>query len=329
MRTPTLRPLALASLVLTSGCLFDEAPSCSIGGDLCPSGFVCIDRACAVPGPAVDRGPVPDGRPDGAPTDGAPPDVQADAGPDRGPDARPVDARPVDMAPPDMRPICAEEVCNGLDDDCDGRVDEELALCANIPLDQCTWRHRAHHSYLFCNRPVPEAEAVDRCTRQYGLAMAVPDTCDESDWLWATGNLVPTPNDWESNARGRSWWLGMRLGEPDDGATIGRTDGADTALPDGGCWASGEPDDVLLGESCINLLYNTVTDDFGWNDETCGFNAGNPVNVLCEVPCDPELDADGDRENACVDCDDRDPDANNGDGIDRCALAPEAGFPPK
>jgi len=253
-------------------------------------------------------------------------DMEA-ATPDSAADAPDIAFAQPDMAP-DGPPICADEVCNGLDDDCDGRADEALEPCANIPLDRCMWRHRGHHSYLFCDRPVAEAEALDRCVHQYGLAMAVPDTCDESDWLWATGNLVPTPNDWDVNARGRAWWLGLRLIVPDDGQTIQRTDLADVALPAGGCWAVGEPDDVLLGESCVDLVYNVATTDFGWNDDTCGFNAANPVNTLCEVPCDPDVDADGDGENACVDCDDRDPDANSGDGIDRCALAPEAGLPP-
>ncbi len=332
-------PLASAITLLMTGCLFDEAPPCRIGGDACGAGLVCIDRACVLPGAAPDRGSDPDGaRPDAAgdaarpdaDLDGDPPDASDAAGADRGPetDGAPPDTGPLDRGPaPDLGPQCPDERCNGLDDDCDGEVDEDTLRCA-IP-GHCRWRHRGHQSYLFCDRPVSEAEALVTCTQTLALTVAVTDTCEESAWIWATGNLVPEPVIWENNARGRGWWLGMRLGLPDDGESIARTDRAETPpLPAGGCWGAGEPDDVILGETCVSLLYNPMTDDFGWNDDHCGDNAANPINALCETPCDPEVDADGDGEDACVDCDDRDPEANHGEGIDRCALAPEEGFPP-
>ena len=284
-----------------------------------------------LPDGATDVGPQADAsRPDSAAQDaGGPAGTPADAGPD----AAPIDqAPPVDGSLADRGTPCAvDEICNGLDDDCDGQADEGVDRCYDPDAPgarPCRWRHRGHHGYLFCDRPVPEAEALDICARQYGLEMAIPETCDESDWLWATGNLVPSPVNWDAGARGRAWWLGLRLNVPDDGESLVRSDGREVPLPESGCWSAGEPDDDLLGETCVSLTYSPTTDDFGWNDESCGFNAANPMGVLCEVPCDPALDADGDGENACVDCDDRDPDANGGDGIDRCPLPPAAGFPP-
>ncbi len=333
MRSAATSPALLALLVGiigTSACLFDEQPPCEIRDDPCPMGQICVGRDCVPddrPPDAARPDALADATADAAPADARPP---LDAGPRDGrpPDAAPNDAAAPDGAPPDMGPICAQETCNGLDDDCDGNTDEGVAACS--PPDHCHWRHRGHQSYLFCDRPVSRAEAIDLCTRQLDLTVAVPDTCDETDWMWATGNLVPTPVVWEMNARGRAWWLGLELAIPDDGTSVFRMDRADTPpVADPTCWAPGEPDDVILGETCVDLLYNPATGDYGWNDDRCGMAPGNPINALCETPCDPTIDADRDGENQCVDCDDRDPDANHSEGgIDRCALAPEAGFPP-
>jgi hypothetical protein len=101
----------------------------------------CLDEFPALPGDA--------GRPDGALVDAGDPDVlhtDATPLPDAGPpDAGPRDAGPRDAAPPDAAPLdaslpdatpdaaatpdtggCGDERCNGLDDDCDGRLDEVL-----------------------------------------------------------------------------------------------------------------------------------------------------------------------------------------------------------
>lgn len=345
--------LALAALpILSTACLFDEKPPCRIGGDLCPVGLVCVDRVCRVPN-QVDRGPAPDVQPgDGppAPADRGPADARVDLSPDALPrDMAPTDRGPRDGPPdldrpdrgvpddgvPDMQPVDMNpdmgracdpvDVCNGRDDDCDDIVDEGEGGC-DIP-GGCEWRHRAHHSYLFCNRVTDPASALDLCRRQLPLQPAVPDTCDESTWLWATGNTVPVPNDWMTNGRGRAWWLGLMLDVADDGSSVFRTDGIDAPLPEGGCWADGEPDETVRGETCVDLFYVQDTLSFGWNDDLCGLNAENPVTVLCEVPCDPLRDADEDGENACVDCDDTDDQANSANPA-RCPQPPEEGFPP-
>jgi hypothetical protein len=68
--------------------------------------------------------PGPDVRPLDA---AAPPDAAAE--PDAAlPDALAIDGPPPDAAPPPDACVAGAEVCNGLDDDCDGQIDEGLPL---------------------------------------------------------------------------------------------------------------------------------------------------------------------------------------------------------
>jgi len=324
LRRPEHRT-ALTALLIALGawaCLFDEDPQCFEDGD-CRSLGICIDRRCV-----GDTGPMGDGTMgDGTPADrGDPADsTSSDAAP---PDAAPMDAMP-DTAPPCVPR--GEEACNGLDDDCDGATDEEVVRCN--PPEHCHWRHRGHQSYLFCDSAVSQSAALTLCRDQLSLAMAVPESCNEMHWMFATGNLVPSTVLWNPDDRGRAWWLGFILGEPDSRVGLRRVDGRVTALEE--CWMTGEPDgpfdmDPVLGETCVDLLYNRELASFGWNDELCTRDNRNPINALCETRCDPDVDADEDGEDACVDCDDTDPMVRSGDaGGANCAPIPRAGLPPE
>ena len=65
---------------------------------------------------------------------GSPDAGPPDAGP---PDAGPPDAGPPDAGPPDAGPCSpADETCNGVDDDCDGEVDE-AAICGRFIETRC------------------------------------------------------------------------------------------------------------------------------------------------------------------------------------------------
>ncbi|MBX3250403.1 MAG: hypothetical protein KF901_24725 [Myxococcales bacterium] len=85
-------------------------------------GLDCRPGTCSEDGCAgIERGPLP-AWPGSAPRLG---DPLPDAGP---PDAGPPDAGPADVGPPDAPCEPREEECNGLDDDCDGAIDEDFDL---------------------------------------------------------------------------------------------------------------------------------------------------------------------------------------------------------
>lgn len=126
---PPRAPLAAALLLALTGC-FPEAASlqghaCDPGGG-CLSGWACVEGIC-VPedarpdGGHADAGPEDAGTPDAGPSDGGAPD----AGPDGGCVYR------------------GEEICNGLDDDCRGGVDDGFpdvdgdghAACTGVVVD--------------------------------------------------------------------------------------------------------------------------------------------------------------------------------------------------
>ncbi|MBX3269013.1 MAG: C-type lectin domain-containing protein [Sandaracinaceae bacterium] len=111
------------------------------GGRICGADERCDAGAC-VPLEMPDAGPAPDGS------------APLDAGPD---DAGPHDAGAV------ARDACLPELCNGLDDDCDGDVDE--AGC-----EPCARSVFERRDYLSCELPRPQAEARAYCrARGYDL----------------------------------------------------------------------------------------------------------------------------------------------------------------
>ena len=126
----------------------DAGPSTDTGP---PDAFTPDARASDAAGSDAapfDVSPPDAARPDASPPDALPPDaLPPDALP---PDALPPDALPPDASPPDVEPIdtgrpdaesCriegAEElVCDGVDDNCDGRIDEG-SVCGAYVQTQC------------------------------------------------------------------------------------------------------------------------------------------------------------------------------------------------
>jgi hypothetical protein len=141
------------SLLLLTGCVPDLASECAGVGDCPVERPVCFAGVCTAeidetePDAFDFSGILGDDGPDGDVTDDAAPDAaparDPDAGrppPPHGPDAgRPPPPRDRDAGPPppghgrDAGPPpageCGDEVCNGVDDDCDGKVDEKPGKC--------------------------------------------------------------------------------------------------------------------------------------------------------------------------------------------------------
>jgi hypothetical protein len=135
------------SLLLLTGCVPDLASECSGVGDCPGERPVCFAGVCTAEidetepdafdfsgilgddGPDGDVADADDAAPARDPDAGwPPPPHDRDAAPHgRDPDAAPRPPRHPDAAPPAEE--CGDEVCNGVDDDCDGKVDEKPGKC--------------------------------------------------------------------------------------------------------------------------------------------------------------------------------------------------------
>jgi hypothetical protein len=212
-----------------------------------------------------------------------------------------------DDGDPDVGPG-QDERCNGLDDDCDGRVDEGACPCDEVARDAST--------YLICRTERPWTSAADTCDA-VGYHLATIGDAPENAWL--RGQATGGPQEF--------WWIG--LFDPASDNTWVWEDGAPVSFINwGGDQPNGRDDD------CAYLS----NDDGEWYDWSCSV----PSPYLCEAECGTEwfedLDGDGfgapgtgvvaceapeDHSPNDADCDDDDDDAYPGadeildDGIDQ------------
>lgn len=172
----------------------------------------------------------------------------------------------------------APEICgDGLDQDCNGFADDapECPDCEEV--------FRAGRRYLVCTTPRSFAASAERC-REHGAEMWIADGPEEAAWVYAAAMAV----------RAQDYWIGF-----DDRAREGTfvwPDGVERDFTD---WNDGEPNNAG-NEDCAQLR----RDNGHWNDLPCD----RRLAVICEDPCDPATDDDGDGANGCgTDCDDADP----------------------
>lgn len=116
------------------------------------------------------------------------------------------------------------EICDGLDNDCDGIVDNGGVCGAG-----CTGATYGGHAYACCTTPVAfDAAAADCASKSmllvrvddaaenqflYDIAFANPANTSTAYWPWIGGHDIATPVEWMW-ADGTVFWTGRNNGSP-------------------------------------------------------------------------------------------------------------------
>ncbi|TVQ93541.1 MAG: hypothetical protein EA397_04130, partial [Deltaproteobacteria bacterium] len=202
----------------------------------------------------------------------------------------------------------ADEVCDGVDNNCSGRVDDG-GVCP------CPVSNRGESTYLFCTSSRSWHAALSTCEVE-GRELAKIETESENDYIY----------DQTSGLLAGHWWIG--LNDLDVEGHFVWLDGTEPVYTN---WAFGQPDNGgLLGssEDCVTLNSGLLSLGGGqWSDRQCG----NTHRYACESWCftmwylDSDGDGFGDPEvhlQACdqpadfvlngLDCDDTRPDVYPG-----------------
>lgn len=155
------------------------------------------------------------------------------------------------------------ETCNGRDDECNGTVDDSGADC------ECTQRHRAGVSYLFCNDWLDRKRwtaARDWC-RGRGYDLVVVNDAAEQAWL-----------DANVGDSGNSYWIGYN-DRTTEGTWAWSRAGTGVTYTN---WNAGEPNDSSDEDCAVLNPFDTGASGVagGWNDVDCN----DDHRYVCEAP---------------------------------------------
>ncbi len=150
------------------------------------------------------------------------------------------DCSPVDNG---IYPGAAED-CNATDDDCDGTVDDGASCPCAVEYDA------DGDAYMFCTASSVWTTADATCDA-YGYTLVAIDDATENTWV------VDTAYGYSYG----KWWTGYA-----DRATEGTWVWSNGSTSTYTNWASGEPNDSVRNEDCMQLGRYL---DYTWNDEPC------------------------------------------------------------
>lgn len=157
----------------------------------------------------------------------------------------------------DSNPISfpgGEEVCDGIDNNCSGRTDENA--CGD-----CQHSPYKGHTYQFCRIETSWTDAREVC-EDWGYALVTVNDEDEEEFLDQVLESLEFEDAWIGyNDRGES---------NEDDFTWTGAPGSDYEN-----WFENEPNNYGGNEDCVEKRYNF---DRQWNDRTCD----QEVSFICE-----------------------------------------------
>lgn len=157
---------------------------------------------------------------------------------------------------------CGVETCNGMDDDCDGLIDE--VGDDNTACNDCNLEQHEGHAYWFCADPRRWMQARSDCQDWGAELVSIPDEAANTflaghlgmnglnDRFWIGANDRDTENTWV-------WEDGLAWGYEN--------------------WAMDEPNDTN-GEDCVEMWSMPAGT---WNDSDCG----DGLHFVCWAPHTP------------------------------------------
>jgi hypothetical protein len=154
------------------------------------------------------------------------------------------------------------EICNGLDDDRDGLVDEVAPGLAEC--DGCRLLQGAGQAWWACDAQLTWEQARVRC-EGLGATLAIVASAEAQAFV--------------EDAVGQSWyWLGAR--QAADEGDWSWIDGTPWAYAN---WGTTQPDDTAPGQDCLRLTFGIVGEgwfDGAWDDFFCD----DPHPFMCSAP---------------------------------------------